>query len=476
MKTNKGHQTIVIYIFSIISSLISIGLNFFLARTLGAHEYGGLQYFLSLILTTTSFLVFGMVPYLMRESGNENNKNVLNRCISYYSIICLFALPIMYFIFKNDNNLQDSLSIWMIIIASIFYGLVLLFGGYFTGIGKHDISVNIDSLIPKTILFLTSVVFILIYRVSFFNGLFLIIHTFIYFVIGTFLLLRHFRKIDLKTNRQEFISISFFFGTTITNTLTSNLTKVLQVSLFENSVVLAIISISLSIVAVANIFTSVISSIANPIFAKLKRDNENNSVINLLRFITRCNSYICVPLFLFFALHANRFLSLFGSEYTIYPYIFVILSLKTLFTSILGSNGTLLSMTKKENLELINGILHLLSFLILCFVFSFDPIYGLCLSLSISDILISIIKFIEVWFIYKRPPLDIKTIVKILLVIVSNILLIWATKFIFNNILWFILSGLLGIACIVLNFIIPIYKADFKTLIHLNRSKNEKGN
>ena len=67
------------YFLSIASSIIGIGLNFFLAHVLQAEAYGEIQYLVSISTTISNFLLFGLSSFLIKESKNINNKNSIKK-------------------------------------------------------------------------------------------------------------------------------------------------------------------------------------------------------------------------------------------------------------------------------------------------------------------------------------------------------------------------------------------------------------
>jgi hypothetical protein len=93
--------------------------------------------------------------------------------------------------------------------------------------------------------------------------------------------------------------------------------KVFQGSLYDDKVALAIISISLILVGFINIFTNVIMNIAKPLFARLRRENNENELINAYRFITRVTCYISVPFYIFLLTQGQNFLYIWQIVFTI---------------------------------------------------------------------------------------------------------------------------------------------------------------
>lgn len=460
------------YLFSIIATIIGLGLNFMLARVLQAEKYGSLQFIVSLFSTISSVLIFGFTSFIVREVGTaDNSKKIMSSCYSLYIAISLFLFPIIFYILFNYINQTSSDFFYCIIIifTAFLMGIDSLFASYFQGKGKYHFSIVFETMIPKGIMLLFSVFCLIFGRVSIISEVYLLIYFSVYLVISLFALIRLFRGFDISFKKEDIISITFFYGTTITYSLTSNMVKVLQGAVYNNNVALAIISVSSSIIALVNVFTNVLNNITKPVYAYHYKSNDINSLINTYRFATRTNSYIAIPLFLFFITQGFHFLSFFGESYLEYPFIIIILSISSMVSCITGPNGTMLSMAGKEKFELLNGLIHLGVFIAAAFIFSFNPIYGLCFSFLISEVVVNTAKFIEVWTFYKKPPLDFKTIISLLIIIAVDFGCIFFLRNIKKTIIWLPIGLTVGIVVVVLNFLLSFYgKKDFKMLLKSN--------
>ena len=78
------------------------------------------------------------------------------------------------------------------------------------------------------------------------------------------------------------------------------------------------------------------------------------------------------------------------------------------FNSFVGPNGTLLNMAGKENKEMQNGIVKLVIGLSLGFVLGPLFEWGIAMSIAVSEIVINILKLIQVKKIYDIYPYNIK--------------------------------------------------------------------
>ncbi len=474
-KVKKGIKSkinIITLILSIVASVIGIGLNFFLARTLEAELFGKVQYLIALVNTCAQFMLFGINSFLIRELRNENRgEDTINKAFSLYFIIVILMLPFMFLgiYFLGNYTYKNALLTLIVIVTAIIFGMDVLVAAYYQGNGKYYLSIIIENLIPRLLLLIFAIVFVVLNILDGFEIYYLIAYLVVYALISIPLTIKTFKKIDTKIHKADFISILFLFGVTVTYSLGNNLTKVLQGSLYKNDVAIGVISISISIVSLVRIFTAALGNIVKPIFAKFQRQNETEKVIEVYRFNTRMNSYLVIPLYLFFIIHSFKFLQIFGSSYTVYPKILLLISVANMISDFFGPNGILLVMTGNEKWELVNGIIYFSSYFLAIFIFSFDKIYGLCWGLLIAQIAVNIAKYIEVYVIFKISPLDIKTFITEILIIVVNLAIIFPLRLIDNIWIWFIVSLAVGCALVLLNcFVLSLYrKKDFKTFLEL---------
>lgn len=471
-KIKKG-RNIVIYFLSFFASAIGILLNFVLARFLEAEQFGRLQYLVAMATTISQLLILGLNSFLIREAKTESQKNsVFSKCISLYFVVVLFSTPILFFLLKNTLLSQfANLSVVILVLAmSILMGLNSLITSYFQGNGKLHLTILFENLLPKLVLLLIVIVFIVIGAINSLQDVYLILYVVLYSIVAIPFCIFLFKGSNFNFSKSEIKSILFFFGVTVTYSLGNNLTKVLQGSFYKNDVVLGIISVSLSIVGLVKIFTSVLDNLVKPIFSKKKRENDNLGLLEVYRFDTRMNSYISVPLYLFFILHPQRFLSIFGQSYVEYPMILVLIAIASAISDLTGPNGSLLAMTGKEMWELVNGFIFFTFYIASVFIFSFDHIYGLSISLLIGQIAVNIAKYVEVWLIYKTTPLNPKTLLSIIIIVIVNLLIILPLKLIHLPVwLWLAIGIAVGIVCVALNcFVITLYrKTDFKMLLNI---------
>lgn len=468
----------MIYAFSITGAVLGFVLNIILARFLSLAELDKIKYLVALITTLSNIFVVGLPSFITREINRPNQtKNFMSKCYSFFFLIALFIIPIVYYILVNKTVYtlgNPSLSI-MVIALSILMGILSLIASYLLGKKHFKGFYAVETLLPKLVLVALCGIFILIGLSNYIPKYYFTFYLIIYLVIDAFFLFKQFKSFSISFSRNEMISIAVFFGTTIAQVLVSSLSTILQSNMFPTIIgVTSTISTAALLMSIVNVFTNVLSSILKPFFAKYYIENNNDKIVDFYRFGTRTNLYFAIPVYLFFIFFPTKFLSIFSNNLTIYPYILSIVALTQLLSSLCGTTGALLSMVGEERKQMINVLIQFFVFAICVVIFRKQSIYGIVLSTLIAEIIVTIIKFLEVGFKYKQSPLDIKTIISILLIIIVNGGAIFGFSFlkISNLLLWFVIAIPLGVILLFLNIVLtPFGKKDFIRLIYFKENK-----
>ena len=186
MKVLKS-KNLIVYLLSFFASAIGIGLNFFLARILEAELFGRIQYLVALATTCSQFLIFGLNTFLIREAKNDNQKGqVANKCFSLYLGIVLFFLPILFFVLNKfvPNTSGNLILTICVIVTAILMGLNSLVSAYFQGNGKYHFSIVFENLLPKLVLLITAIVFMVLGKIFFFQENYLIFYIVCYSILA----------------------------------------------------------------------------------------------------------------------------------------------------------------------------------------------------------------------------------------------------------------------------------------------------
>lgn len=478
MKTNR----IFTYILSISGAVLGFVLNILLARVLTLEQLDKVKYLVSLVNLISSICVIGLPSFMTREINNDekHNEEIISKCFSLYFGVCLFIAPIIYYILFNFVNFTtgDFLLSSLSVVASIFFGAVTIISAILLGRKKFNKVYLLETIVPKGTLILLVVIFALLHLNNLLSNFYLFFYLVIYLCIALLFLIKDFKKIIFNFSKNEIKTICVFYSISIAQVFTSHMSTILQGNMFPNIVgVISTISTSALLMGTVNVFTNVLSSMTRPLFAEFYKDNKKDEIIDMYRYSTRTNLYFSIPVYLFFAVFPGNFLSIFNPELVQYSGVFVVSVLTNFLSNFCGTTGAMLAMTGHEKKQLINTFVQFLAFIVSVIIFKNNAIYGIVLSIMVAEIIITIIKFVEVGMIFRSFPFDSKTLLSMVLVLVIDGALIFGFSFIKiqNIFLWFLIAILFGAVLLVTNVLIsPLGKHDIKKLIKFGGEKNVK--
>ena len=463
MKVGKVNwQKILPIILSALSAALSLMTTLFIARPLGAEEYGKVQFYVGIMQVLSIVTALGLPDFLTKNAQFAQNKKAFFS--KYFLLVCCWSIivypaffAVAYFLLSSFA--QNALLISITGIASLAQCVCLLISGYFLGTYKQTKSILFGAFFPKLLLFIFAIV--LLFGFSMYENFylpylygFLGIYGFIA-VIFIFLLVR---KTSFKFTKKEIISIISFFALSATYGLNTALGKVIGSEYYNSFAGVGAFSLSAQIVALSNLFTGVITSMSKPVFSSLVGDKEK--LILYFKKITRINSYIVIPFCMGFIVQSNFLLSLFGTSYAPFGEILILMSCGALFENITGPNGSMLAMANHEKLEVINGIINIVVFLAGAFAFIFLKSTGLALAILVTALVLNVIKSIEIFVIYRTNPYPLKLIVHLLILIAVSSLTFYLVAFIPNSYALVTVDCVVGIGLIVLAFIVNPNKDD----------------
>ena len=140
-------KNVLPYLLSSFGFLLGIVLNFILARVLGAEQYGEIQYSLSIAMTFSSIIIFGLTWYVIREAKNDKHQGqLMNKAFSLMFTITIFVLPILYHIITNYLGYGVTSLTVSILITAVVMSINSLGSSYSQGMGKYSITLIIDKL------------------------------------------------------------------------------------------------------------------------------------------------------------------------------------------------------------------------------------------------------------------------------------------------------------------------------------------
>lgn len=449
-------------ILSAASAMISLMTTYFIAKPLGPDLYGKIQFYVGVIQTTSLICSFGSNYFLTKNiQFHSSKKAFFTKTLVVIFFWFLFVSPIF---FNVANTLlttfnQNHLTILIVLLCSLCTSIMSCVGGYYLGTYKPANSTLFENFLPKTALFIISILIIYVFGMGVsFADIYIYIYLGIYGFGSIVFLIVLLRKTKISFTKSEVVSLLSFFALTTTYSLNSSLSKIIAAEYYNSFSGVGAYSLSVQIISVSKLFSGVIINMSKPHFTKYK--GNNFLLFEYFRKITRISAYVVIPFCFGFITQAKFILSIFGEDYSVFSFMLVLLSIDTLITELTGPNGNLLAMTNHEKIELFNGFLNIGIFLFFAYLFKEIGILGLPIAILTSTTITNIFKIIEIYVLFKTNPYNIKMLVHYLIMSLISFSTFSLISLINNIYIILILDIVCGILLIVLFNIINPNKED----------------
>jgi O-antigen/teichoic acid export membrane protein len=393
----KGIRSII---FNFFGAFLGLSIQFIAAKLLGTIEFGRWNYFLGIANTIVLTFSFGVNFFLPRELNKTKKPKYLFSQI-YFSLLVAFLIAIPALLYYVIPRLQVSLRPELIVIFSLVLTSVNYYRAYLIGLEEVDKATIRTNTFLKL---LTLTIFILIFYTITKTSYSLIIAT----LIANLIVLIPFLT---KTLTKAHLTAEFFKGSFIFYLIQllygifNEYSKVLQSDLFGLKEV-SFLSIALILGQILLIFGQNFANASMPTFSKAFNEKNTKLLDFSFREATRINAYFIVPIFIFFFLNSKVLLSFIGDEYIKGEYMLKLILIGSFISAITGANGSLILMTKKEKIELGNGIIKILIFLSTFLILGKKYIWGIAFSIALSEVFVNLLKTIEVYRIFQITPFN----------------------------------------------------------------------
>ena len=411
-----------------VGSVVDKGLRFLLeillARVLGAGSYGSysLGYGLAMIGSQVSMLGLpsGIVRFAALYKGVGDTQRVKGTLSSAFAISTLSSVAaggLLFFCSGSISEMFDMPELEGVLkvfaFAFPFYVITLMAGNSaraFQAI-KYEAAVR-NICRPLANVAIVSIVFLLGFRLLGAVYGFLISSAISAFF-GLYLLTRIFPEIvsELKPSYEfkkllRFSLPVLFVGFSY---VILGQTDRIMLGYFKSSKDLGIYAAAAIISQQAGLITYSFSCIFSPVISDLYNRNEFRELEKLYKILTRWIVSLNLVILILFILFSKQIMGIFGSEFTSGWLVLVILSSAHLIGYCAGGAlaGYMLPMSGKQDIELVNAIVMLISNIGLNFWLI--PIYGIlgaAIATGLSMALIDIVKIVEVRKILRMKPYD----------------------------------------------------------------------
>lgn len=393
-------------------------LHFLLARLLGPSGYGLYSIGFNVATFGSLVAVFGLNAAAVRFIGEFMGKkehsrvrgvaeSVLRFSLLFASLLAigiyLFRVPVALSLFKEERLLR-ILPIFCFFIPAL--ALESAFEGIFRGFKLPSFYYFNREILGRILEIGCAAGFFFLWSAKVFGVSLGIL--FANFLI-LFLLARTFLKIlppaapDFP-KRALFSYSSNMFLVNFTYFLTGQVNGLI-VGAFLGANAAGLYSISNRLSQLIVFFLTAFNSVFASVISEFYHRGDIEDLKKLYSSVTRWIVSLTLPFFLWMVVYSSDLLRFFGEEYVQASSVFVVLSVGQLINALVGPNGLMLSMSKFQKIELLNGalmtVLNLgLSFLLIDKVGILGPALGGGLAVATLNIL----KSFEVYWFLKINP------------------------------------------------------------------------
>ncbi|NQU31892.1 MAG: flippase, partial [Bacteroidetes bacterium] len=150
-------------------------------------------------------------------------------------------------------------------------------------------------------------------------------------------------------------------------------------------------------------------SIFSPMISELNAKSDYKGMVNMYNLVVRWILSLAIPISIIFILYSTKVMLLFGGQFKAGADALVILTCAALIQSLLGSGGSVLTMTGHTKINLVNSILITTLNIVLNFVLIPKyGIYGAAYATLISFIGIGLIRTVEIQVLERINPFSLK--------------------------------------------------------------------
>lgn len=420
------------FFWNILGAALGFIFQILAARLLGAQVYGQANYYLGYVSTITIFICFGLQTYLPKYINNtENKKEMFSDVFWTYSILFIISYIIIFIILMSTG--LNCFQINLISILAYLTTLSEIILAYNISLGKAALGMFnrkfLYSLL-NVVMFIISFIFITKEYYSY-----IIIMILSYLFTTMYFVVKNVRKpkfrLSIIKSSLGFYIIQLIYGIYI------SYSKVLQKD-FGTFETVAVLSISLTLGTLVAMLGDNFAKISMPLFSKYWEEKDYSRLKEIYMTTTRINCYLVLPIAVALIINSNRILNTLGKGYDGGEIIFIFIMISQFINSFTGPNGTMLVMTNYTKFEIFNGLIKLVTAVLTISILGEKYIWSVACSLALAEIVVNILKTIEVKIAVGIFPYEFKGIIYILGLVLGEGMLILLISRIQNILLWII--------------------------------------
>jgi len=201
----------------------------------------------------------------------------------------------------------------------------------------------------------------------------------------------------------------------------SGSTETLILGLFGIMSRVGVYSAALRLSGIGSAFHHSLQRIAMPMISELYAQGKLDQLQRVYRTTTKWGMTFNLPIFMVAAMFAKPLLAMFGAEFVAGSAGLIILAFSTLFNASTGVCGSVVTMTGRSKLTLINSIIYVVSNLALdLLLIPRWGITGAAWAVTLCIVLLNVLRTVEVWVLLRLWPYDLSFLKPVAAILVSS--------------------------------------------------------
>lgn len=453
------------FILSVLSAFFGALFSFLAAKFLEAETYGEIQYYISIVTLLSSFMLFGVDSFLIKNAQFENNQQqLLSKSIVFVFAISTLILPIYVgigYTFLSRLH-QESDLIFFIFVIAFLLSLSSLGGAFLQSKSKYHLRLFLTSFIPHALFLAIFGIHYLTGTLDSFIKFYLLYYCLIYGTFGIVVTIKYLFPLADFFSSSQIKGIIFFGLTWVLYNITTPLSTIFIGEKYDDLGIAGIFSISNQLLTISGLATGIISQISNTTFAKYAKQNDIEKLFLNYERITRINMYIAVPFFAAFIIEAQNIMNFFGDSYLGHNAILILLTVSALIECVTGPCGTILLMGGKEKENFIASIVKFITFMIVLLSLIRFTELAAPIGLAVSSIISNAIKLIILRVSFKKNFFSLKILLTFAVLFSISSATFFGLSFIQNTLIWAVSNAFCGVALIIGFILLTPFKDDKK--------------
>jgi O-antigen/teichoic acid export membrane protein len=433
--------------YTIAASGLFFVFNLFLAKYIGAEDYGKITYYLSFVQIVSLLISFNYAALYMGNKITRGDNNTFSLFVSMETLVFFIIFFPGYFII--DSYVADNEITLLILLCAYFLTMVSVVGLEYNANKKVSQSILYSLLIPRVLLVFLFVLLIII-GVATPKGYLYIYLLSVSLVFGYFIF---YLQLKFYIKKEIFSRAWKFYLLGVIGSSLSYIAQIYQKE-YGSYEELASLAIALLFISGLSLTGGVLNKFALPKIHEAWKDKDIKYLNSIYKTHTYLSSMINIPIFLFLLIFIEYISKYMGDGYTSLQMIFYILSVGYIVDLLTGITGTILRATEHEYIEIYNEIFRFVVGIGLIFILSYKH-FGVVYAISISMVAYNIAKFVQVYRLFKIKPFDMDSFRDLILYVGIFGILLWCVK------IW-IHSLMLGIVVLMIFYIVLLKALKYK--------------